>query len=366
MNLFIICGVWDLIIWNSIRQISSTEKNDAVIYSKAFDKQSTDRIEIIARELGFSTVQYADKSELIKNLAQKKYYRVFALHLSDSLTREICIQSSEATLHFGFEGLAAYFPPRIHPAMHARIKTYYHFGSLPAPLIYSQCQKIDIPKDKILASVNSIKKILNLQSPFVGQPLKNYNILLGQHFYRQKLIDWEDELDAYSDYVGEKIKNGQQVLWKEHPRSSIQFGPWLKKKWGSSFHICNIDPLYSVELFGDELKDSNESAGFCSNSLFNLRDFFSNKINIITNNDSLHKFNFGNINRLALIHFTGIAYANGDGKVSVESIIGAFGYNERALFSSINNPPKSNKRDPSTLFSAVLRLISKFVKLFKK
>ncbi len=355
-DLYLIGGTWDLIFWNAVALAHNTPlSGDCVVFSRAFSAAQRAQIEHAARALGLNPLPYAEPEDILALVRQRASGNLFIIHLSDPFTQRICKLHPDARLVIGFEGLSGYFPsPRVRPLLE-KPYSYIHYSALPVPGWVKPEHLSHAEAGPLRQSIAATRPRLGLD----GQPLQigdNAILVLGQHFHRHNVLSWEQEHDLYGEFIAAKVAEGYTVLWKEHPRNDQPFGPKYAERHPGRFRILEVDSLYSIELWGEELSRLKLIAGVCSNSLFNLRDIYGLPATSILTPRSLGEFNFNKLSKSSLINMIGIACLNHGGNLPIEMFIAAF------QKSAVSDTRKSNadEESPSGFFARSLARLKRF------
>ena len=355
LDLYLIGGTWDIIFWNALALTSSkTLKGRCIVFSRAFSPSQRQQIENASSAAGLIPVVYTNENHLRKIAPSLNINNLFVLHLSDSLTHQLCNQFNYDNLFIGFEGLGGYFPSPKAQVLLARPYTYVHYSNLPPPQWVTTSKIQIIPSSDLAKSIAQLRLLLSIKER--SAPLDcNTVLVLGQHFHRHRVLTWDQEHDLYEEFIKEHINEGLCVAWKEHPRNDKPFGEVFFSRYPDRFLILELDPLHSIEFWGSDLRAIRSIAGVCSNSLFNLRDIYGLPAISILTPQSLTKFNFENLGRSALINLVGIACLNHGGHLPIDHFIAAF---QRA---ASKGPPKQTKGNLRqfifTFFSGLKRTI---------
>jgi hypothetical protein len=370
--LFVIGGIWDLLLWHAHFQSRQQPFcGDVAVFSKAFAEDELRFIQGVCEKSGLSSIQYRDENDLLSRIESNDYRNLYLSHLSDAFSGKLLRVIGHLYVSVLFEGLAAYVPPRAIHSLLSSVDCYVFYGeSLPLPIYIKDSAVVRIESTVIRDSVDYFYELLKLGKEFDLEYAQADLLVVGQHFYRHKLIQWEDELSIYSNAITESAKEGASlVLWKEHPRSTRPFYTDL-----SSHGICRVveashNKLIPTEIYASKMKPSVNVKGICSNTLFNLRDLFGFNVETLLAEELLHRFNYGKIERMALINFWGFAYLQRTASFTPQVLATAFGFGVESINASIvsnDSHAKVKARFPRSKPNAFIRFLRRRANFFMK
>lgn len=319
-NLFLIGGIWDIIFWKAVAYTTTQLlSGDCLIFSKAFNQSKVEEIKKFAISIGLSPLpdHYSCPKDINK---LHKYDTIYTIHLADSFIRKICTHFDNAKLVIGFEGMGGYFPNIQTQKLITRSFYYFHYSDLPVPAWVegNPCTHI---------SAHDLRKsISDITSKITTEPFKinsNTILVLGQHFHRHGVISWQNEHDIYRDFIHAKVRQGFNIIWKEHPRNTPPFFSSLQANQPGSIFELNFDPILAIELWGPYLVGLEMAAGISSNSLFNLQYIFGIKAQSILSVETMARFRFDSLNKSALINLISLGHLNHDKRLPIEIITAA-------------------------------------------
>lgn len=357
-NLFVIGGIWDLVLWRAyFYGRDEAVVGDLVIFSKAFGREDIAFIADLGAASGFNVIAYEDEPSLKEGLEKADYDNLFISHISDAFSSYVLRCNACASVTVLYEGLAAYVPPRaIHSSLH-KIDRYIFYGeSLPVPEFIPEGKVMHLSADRIKRSIDYFASQLSLEDSELEELRSAGLLIVGQHFYRHNLIDWDDEFNIYCDGISKyRDSTNGLVYWKEHPRSEQPFFPKLSARQTGLIQLGR-NKLIPIELYASYFNKDIKIVGICSNTLFNLKDFFGFETLSLLNESIFAKFNYGRVERMALINFWGYVYLNQGASISPELLSGAFGYGLEAMEMALSGGAAKGTKRPGGAAKGTKRL----------